>query len=147
MTEEFLELEGQGMPHVVFPNLFKLFEIFCPRVDILNAEQIDVSNNLLIGAIRQNLEDLFKLGSFPDGFQIPKETEVSVDFQYDQRQKLVSQTFDPTKVPVWRCPKYTFDPHWKEKLAHSRASEKEVMEHEQEIEKRRKFRIKKRNQA
>jgi len=116
-SKEFIELEKKGISYVIFPDPFKLFEVFCPNVDLFDTDQKDHSHNLLISTIEENLGSLFHYNAiFPPELEIPQKMESKVDFQYDQRKKLIGQTFDPTKVPKWTCPNYEFDPNWREKL-------------------------------
>jgi len=117
-TEEYLKLEEKGNPYVVFPNPFSLFEVFCPNVDLFNADQRKHSQNLLVGAIQQNIQRFFQFALvFPPELKVPEKIEVGVDFQYDQRKKFTVQSFDPKKIPKWECPTYAFDPNWEEKIA------------------------------
>lgn len=119
-TEEFLKLEEKGIPYVVFPNPFSLFEVFCPNVDLFNADQRKHSQDLLVGAIQQNVQSFFRFGLvFPPELKVPEEINVGVDFQYDQRKKFTVQSFDPEKVPKWECPTYVLDPNWEEKMPNS----------------------------
>jgi len=111
-SKRFLSMEKKGLPYVAFPKPFELFEVFCPNIDIFDVQQIEHSNDLLIGSVKLNMNSLFQIvGVFPPDLKIPKGIECKVDFQYDQRKKLTAQNFDPKKIPIWTCP------HYKPKLA------------------------------
>jgi hypothetical protein len=107
LTEEFVRLEEEAIPYLVFPDPFRLFELFYPKVDILSDSQRNHSKNILLGAVEQNIEMLFEQpGVFQEDVEIPQKMAISIDFQYDQLRKITRQTFDPAKVPVWICPHY-----------------------------------------
>lgn len=105
-TERFLNLEREGTPYVVFPDPFKLFEVFNPAVDIFNRAQRQHSKNIMIGAVQRNMKELIKKAPFPFGLPLPRQMAVSVDFSYDQVNKMTQQTFDPADVPKWQCPHF-----------------------------------------
>lgn len=108
---EFRQLDSKGSPYVVFPDPFRLYEVFCPNVDVLNLDQKERSDALLAGAVKENLDSLFQFGH-PFKLRVPKKIGINIDFQYDQRKKLTEQSFDLTKIPAWQCPHYKFDPNW-----------------------------------
>jgi len=123
-SKEFLNLDKKGVPYVVFPDPFRLFEIFHSNVDLLSAEEMDHCSNLLIGAIQKNMQKLFDfgVGIFSSELKMPEEIGVNVDFQYDQRKKLSKQSFDPSRIPEWTCPNYVYDPKWKERARTRKSS-------------------------
>lgn len=109
-TEDFLRLEEKGTSFINFPNIFSHFEVFCPKVDIINDEERKKAITLLLGAINENIEGLF---GFPgaifleeDDAEIPEKMNVNVDFQFDQMNKITQQGFDPSLVTKWMCPNY-----------------------------------------
>lgn len=115
-SREFFEMERNNKPYLVFPKLFHQFEIFYPSVDIFDEKQKDRSKNILLGVINENMERLFRIPANLHGIIRPKESALSVDFQYDQLRPITSQTFDPSNVPKWECPHYVPDPEKIKKL-------------------------------
>ena len=110
-SEEFSTLEKQGKPYVVFPEVFRHFEVFYPFVDIFDETQKNRSKNVLLGAIEENMERMFKNDpNLQEDVTYPKEFILEVDFQFDQLNKLTSQTFDSSNVPKWQCPQWVPDP-------------------------------------
>lgn len=114
-TEDFLRLEERGISFINFPNVFSHFEVFCPKVDIINDDERKKAITLLIGAIKENIEGLF---GFPgaifleeDDAEIPEKMNVNVDFQFDQMNRITKQEFDPSLVKEWICPHYKPKPN------------------------------------
>ncbi|MCJ7560658.1 hypothetical protein MUO79_08600 [Candidatus Bathyarchaeota archaeon] len=134
-SRKFFELEKNKKPYMVFPEIFSQFEIFYPSVDILNEEQKDHSANIILGAIAENMERLFRIPIYGRELILPKESILNVDFQYDQLNPITSQTFDPTNVPKWECPHYTPDPNKlrKKKTKREEAIEKRIDENTKKI--------------
>ncbi len=104
-TERFCRLEEQGKAYVVFPNIFKQFEVFYPSVDILNEAKNKRGQDVLLTTINEKLEQFFRYSPYED-IIVPKESNLTIDFQYDQLKKLSAQTFDRNNVPAWQCPHY-----------------------------------------
>lgn len=109
-SREFFEMEKNNKPYLVFPELFNQFEVFYPSVDIFNEKQNDRSKNALLGVINENMERLFRIPIYQHDIITPKESALSVDFQYDQLNPITKQTFDPSKVQKWICPHYVPNP-------------------------------------
>ena len=110
-SEKFMNLERNGKPYIVFPNIFQQFEVFYPSVNILDETQKTHSKNVLLGAIQENMEMYFKIPAVRGwGVIVPKESTLNLDFQYDQLNKITSQTFDSNDIPKWECPNYVPDP-------------------------------------
>jgi hypothetical protein len=105
-SEDFLEMERNNQPYLVFPQLFSQFEVFYPSVDIFDKKQEDRSKNVLIGVIHGNMERLFKIPLYHSEIITPKAFVLSVDFQYDQLNPITQQTFEPNSVPEWKCPRF-----------------------------------------
>jgi hypothetical protein len=110
LTDDFHKVEKELKPFLLFPTIFRYFEIFYPSIDILNVQQNNHSKNVLLGAIQENMERLFE---GPLGINakilIPKKVTMTLDFQYDQVNKITKQVFDPNNVPRWECPHYAPD--------------------------------------
>lgn len=124
-TEEFLNIENEGVPHVVFPNPFALFKVFCPNINLFNNDDLEYSKNLLVTAVKQNIESMFDTYlAFPKDLKIPKSIKCKVDFQYDQLLAVTKQTFDPAKVPRWQCPGYVYDPNWQKRTEATKKTRK-----------------------
>jgi len=110
-SKEFLTLEKKGIPYVIFPDPFRLFEVFYPSIDLYNEAKRKHVHNILVSATKQNLEQIFMTSlALPSNLEIPEKIETKVDFQYDQRKKFAEQVFDPADVPVWGCPNYEPEP-------------------------------------
>lgn len=135
-SKKFFTIEKTGKPYVVFPEVFRYFEVFYPSVDIFDNVQKNHSKNVLLGAIQENIERLFQGGPFIEGISIPKKSTLSIDFQYDQINKITRQTFDFADVPKWQCPFYEPNPEYLRKLEQRGKTIKEVKAKKFRLEKR-----------
>jgi hypothetical protein len=106
LSEKFLKMEKNNLPYLVFPDIFSKFEVFHPSVDLFDEKQKTHSTNIILGVIEENMESLFQICSIRRETVIPKESTLSITFQYDQINKITSQTFDSSSVPKWGCPNY-----------------------------------------
>jgi len=111
-TLEFRKLDQDEYPYIIFPHSFNLFEIFCPNVDVFQNEKLEYSHAIMKKAIDINISNIFNIGPLPYELVNPKETNLSVDFQYDQRKKFTEQDFNYTDIPEWTCPHYEYNPNW-----------------------------------
>lgn len=116
-TEEFLKMEKNTFPYILFPHKFDLFEILCPKVDVFNNEQLINSHKIIKKGIQENIEHLFSTGPWPENLIKPDEANMTIDYQYDQRKKITEQHYDYSKIPDWMCPSYQLDPNFFEKLS------------------------------
>lgn len=106
-TENFLTLDSRGLPYIIFPKTYSNFELFYPKIDIYDSEQIRLSHDLFLGAINENIELLFSYVIYSKVLNIPEKFEVNLDYQYDQRNKITTQTFNPENIPKWTCPDFS----------------------------------------
>ena len=116
-TNNFFKLEDKSVSFIIFPRIFSHFEVFCPKIDIINDDQRQKATSLLLGALRGNIEEMFgfpgAIFSKDDKIEVPEKMNVNVDFQYDQLNKITQQHFDPSLASKWYCPNYQPNPNKK----------------------------------
>ncbi len=109
-SKKFFELEKTNKPYIVFPEIFKQFEVFYPSINLFDEVQKKHSTNIILGVVEENMEELFQTCPVSDYVVVPKESALSIDFQYDQLNKITAQTFDSSTLPELKCRDYVPDP-------------------------------------
>jgi len=117
-TKNFINIYKDKDPYVIFPTQFKLFEIFCPNMDIYNKDEVKKCHSIIKKSIEENIEVMFNTGYY-NYLEIPKESTLSVDYQYDQRIKIYEQNLDLSSIPEWVCPNYSYNPDWIKRIKES----------------------------